>query len=229
MESLWIAFSIALGLAAGQPAVAQDKGKPPLAEAQDERTKEKTPESTGERKNGSGKQAKVDRDDREFMEKAARLGHAELAASKLAATRASSQEVKDFARQMVEDHTRSSRELQALASSKGVKLPASPDRGHAKDLRKLEGLSGAEFDREYMAGAGVKDHDRTVDLFRDAQKDTKDPDVKAFIDKTLPVLQKHHQRAKTVHASVKDGKSSAVGSGKEERKSDRKRSDKDAK
>lgn len=223
MESLWIAFSLALGLAAGQPAVAQDKGKPPLVGAQDERSKEKTPESTGR----EGKQAKVDRDDREFMEKAARLGHAELAASKLAATKASSQQVKDFAKQMVEDHTKSSKELQALASKKGVKLPATPDRGHEKDLKKLEGLSGPEFDREYMAGAGVKDHDRTVDLFRDAQKDTKDADVKAFIDKTLPVLQKHHQMAKTVHAAVKDGKSSAVGSGKE--KSDRKRSDRDAK
>lgn len=226
MESLWIAFSIALGLAAGQPAVAQDKGKPPLVGAQDERTKEKTPESTGERTDRSGKQAKVDRDDREFMEKAARLGHAELAASKLAVTKASSQEVKNFAKQMVDDHTQSGQALQALASKKGVKLPASPDRGHAKDLKKLEGLSGPEFDREYMAGAGVKDHDRTVDLFRDAQKDTKDPDVKAFIDKTLPVLQKHHQMAKTVHASVK-GKSSAVGSGKE--KGDRGRADRDAK
>lgn len=227
MESLWIAFAIAMGLAAGQPAVAQDRGKPPLAQAQDERTKEKTPESTGERT--SGKQAKVDRDDREFMEKAARLGHAELAASKLAASKASSQQVKDFARQMVEDHAKSSKELQALASKKGVKLPASPDRGHTKDLKKLEGLSGPEFDREYMAGAGVKDHDRTVDLFRDAQKDTKDPDVKAFVDKTLPVLQKHHQLAKTVHAAVKDGKSSAVGAGKDDRRSERKRSDKDAK
>lgn len=225
MESLWIAFSIALGLAAGQPAVAQDKGKPPLAGAQDERTKEKTPESTGVRKEGARREAKVDDDDREFMEKAARLGHAEVAASKLAVTKASSQAVKDFAKQMVQDHTKAGKELQALASKKGVKLPASPDRGHEKDLKELEKLSGAEFDREYMAKAGVKDHDRTVDLFRDAKEDTKDPDVKAFIDKTLPVLQKHHQMAKTLHASVKDGKSSAVGAGKGERK----RPDRDAK
>jgi putative membrane protein len=218
MESLWIAFSIALGLAAGQPAVAQDKGKPPLAGAQDERTKEKTPESTGARKEGTRREAKIDDDDREFMEKAARLGHAEVAASKLAVTKASSQGVKDFAKQMVQDHTKAGKELQALASKKGVKLPASPDRGHEKDLKELEKLSGAEFDREYMAKAGVKDHDRTVDLFRDAKEDTKDPDVKAFIDKTLPVLQKHHQMAKTLHASVKEGKSSAVGAGKSERK-----------
>jgi putative membrane protein len=126
---------------------------------------------------------------------------------------------------MVQDHTKAGKELQALASKKGVKLPASPDRGHEKDLKELEKLSGAEFDREYMAKAGVKDHDRTVDLFRDAKEDTKDPDVKAFIDKTLPVLQKHHQMAKTLHASVKDGKSSAVGAGKGERK----RPDRDAK
>ena len=207
METLWIALTLALGLGA-EPAVAaqESRSAQPVSQAQADRAA-----AAAQRKDS--KQGRLDDDDREFMEKAARLGHAELAASKLAASKASSQEVRDFAQQMVKDHTRSSKELQALASSKGVTLPTEPDRSHQRALKKLQGLSGAEFDREYMASAGVKDHDRTVDLFRDAHKDVKDLQVKAYIDKTLPALQKHHQRAKTVHASLKESKSSATGAG----------------
>jgi putative membrane protein len=222
MENLWIALTIALGLASGQPAAAQERkaAQPsPQAENSPARTT-----AAGEQKDRTGtKEAKIDRGDRRFLEKAAELGHAELSASKLAATKASRPEVRDFAKQMVEDHTKAHQELQALASRKGVTLPAGPDGGHEKDLKKLEDLSGARFDREYMAGAGIKDHDRSVDLFRDTQKDTKDPDIKAFIDKTLPVLQKHHQMAKTVHASVKDDRGSAVGAGKDQKKSETKK------
>lgn len=188
MDHLWIATLIALGVATGQPALAQTTPSP-----------------------SATKPSKIDKDDREFMEKAAQLGLAEVEASQLAASKASSQQVRNFAKQMVEDHTKANRELQQIASKKGVKLPTATDDDHQDKLKELKKLSGAKFDEAYMANAGVKDHDRTIDLYEDAQKDVKDPELKAFIARTLPVLKQHHQMAKTVHAAVEKQGSSAVG------------------
>jgi Domain of unknown function (DUF4142) len=43
----------------------------------------------------------------------------------------------------------------------------------------------------------VTDHDKTVSAFEDASSTTKDLSLKAFIDKTLPVLRQHKEH---IHA-----------------------------
>jgi putative membrane protein len=57
--------------------------------------------------------------DREFVQKAVQGGLAELAAGKLASTKASSAEVKRFGAQMVTDHGKANSELANIAKSKG--------------------------------------------------------------------------------------------------------------
>lgn len=195
MEHLWIAFSLAMGLAAGQPATAQD-GK--IAQPQKQAPADKAPVKAG-----------VDRKDQEFIEKAARTGHAEIAAGKLAATKAASEDVRKFAKQMVEHHSKANRELEEIAIEKGVTWPAGPDRGQERDLKKLHVLSGREFDRRYMHESGVEDHEDTVKLFRKAQKDVKDPELKAFFDKTLPTVENHFEMARTIERYIKDWKVSS--------------------
>jgi putative membrane protein len=181
-----------MGLAAGQPATAQE-GK--RAQPQKQAPAAQTPLKAG-----------VDRKDEEFIEKAARNGHAEIAAGKLAATRASSEDVRKFAKQMVEHHSHANRELEEIAIKKGVTWPAGPGKAQEKDLKRLHVLSGREFDRRYMHDSGVEDHEDTVKLFRKAQKDVKDPELKAFFDKTLPTVEQHFEMARTLERSVKDRK-----------------------
>jgi putative membrane protein len=66
---------------------------------------------------------------------------------------------------------------------------------------KLAKLSGAEFDREYMA-LMVEDHDKDVAAFLDESKDGSAPDIKSFAAKTLPTLQEHQRMAKEIKAKL---------------------------
>ena len=130
------------------------------------------------------------------MLRAAQAGHAEVATGNVASTQASSDAVKQFGSQMIKDHTSANDELKKIAESKGVPLPDGPDSAHQKALAKLKAMSGAQFDRQYIADAGVKDHTSAQKLFADASKSAKDPDVKAFAQKTLPVITHHLEMAR---------------------------------
>src|SRR5215213_2491011 len=54
-------------------------------------------------------------------------------------------------------------ELKALAGKHNASLPTSPDGEHQAMLNQLKQMSGADFDRTYVA-AMVKDHEATVQL-----------------------------------------------------------------
>ena len=153
----------------------------------------------------SGAAAALDRSDRKFVEEAAAGGMAEVELGKLAEQKATSDQVKQFGARMVEDHGKANDELKELAQSKGLSVPAAPDKSHQKDLDKLSKLSGAQFDREYMAHM-LSDHRKDVSEFKKMSESAKDSDVKAFAGKTLPTLQEHLKMAQSVNDSVKSMK-----------------------
>jgi len=136
-------------------------------------------------------------DDAEFAVEAANGGMAEVALSKIAEEKATDPKVKEFAKQMVTDHTKANNELKALAASKNITLPSAPNEEKQKAAADLGGKSGSDFDKAYISQM-KKDHDKTVKLFEDAQKDVKDAELKAFIDKTLPVIKAHAEHVKSL-------------------------------
>jgi len=136
-----------------------------------------------------------------FWTKAAASGLAEVELGKLAAQKAQNPEVKKFAQMMVTDHTRANEELKALAAKKGVVLPTSLASSHQSMLEKLQGLSGAEFDKAYVEGQ-VDDHETAVDLMDD-NDDNSDADIKAFAAKTLPVVKSHLEMIKGIQGKIK--------------------------
>jgi putative membrane protein len=132
----------------------------------------------------------------------ARGNMAEIEASNLALQHAQNEQVRQFAQQMVTDHTAAGNELQSVASSKNLTLPAAITDKQKSDMTKLGGLSGADFDREYMKMM-VKDHDRMAKLLaREAERNT-DADVKAFATKTLPIVQSHLTTARSISDTLK--------------------------
>ena len=143
--------------------------------------------------------------DRKFVEKASVGGLAEVELGKLAQQRASSEQVKQFATRMVEDHTKANDELKAIAGTKGVQLPKNLAKGHQKEMAMLGRRSGSEFDREYMSHM-VSDHMKDISVFESQAKSGKDADLKAFATKTLPTLQEHLKLAKNVQDTVKSSK-----------------------
>jgi putative membrane protein len=148
----------------------------------------------------------LDKNDEEFMVKAANGGLMEVAAGKLAQEKASSKEVKEFGNHMMTDHQKSNEELKQLAQGKKVMLPDSMDNNAKDKIEKLSKKTGKEFDKAYMDEM-VSDHKKDVNEFEDASKNAKDPEVKAFAEKTLPTLQMHLGMAqKTDSVLKKSGK-----------------------
>src|SRR5207248_1514474 len=105
-----------------------------------------------------------------------------------------STEVKQFARKMVEDHSKANMELKQLAEKKNLALPTKIDATHQVVYDKLVKLEGAAFDKEYMH-AMAADHDDAVKLFKEQSRSGTDPELKSFAMKTLPIIEKHDDMA----------------------------------
>jgi len=156
-------------------------------------------------------------DDAEFMVKAASGGLLEVELGRMVMQKASSQQVKDFGKMMVEDHTKSNQELKALAAQKNITIPTAVGEEHQEHINQLAGKSGTEFDEEYMQ-LMTKDHQEDIDHFSEAAQEAQDADIKAFAAKSLPVLRHHLQMAEQMEGMAKNNHrsgSSAAGQAKE--------------
>lgn len=139
--------------------------------------------------------------DKSFLEDAAQGGNTEVAGSKLALEKSKNADVKAFATQMIKDHTAVGEALAALAKSKGYTPPTEPSLMQKGELKALD-VTDDSFDSMYARRIGVAAHESTIKLFEKAAKDAKDPDIKAFAQKTLPSLQSHLEMAKALQAKV---------------------------
>jgi len=217
MVSLLIAAVLVLNTLVG----AQDKRNPNLQGT----TKEKTDKSSMSHHDMT-KSSTLSSSDQKFVIEAAHGGMMEVELGRLATQKAASDDVKQFGQRMVDDHSKAYEELVTLASSKGIMLPKpgehhmSGDSGtdaahhglmgkehdkmmkeHHKLMSKLNGLSGAEFDREYMK-LMVEDHTKDVAGFEKEAAHGDDADVKAWAGNKLPTLKEHLQMARDINMKV---------------------------
>lgn len=156
-----------------------------------------------------GADSKVAEQDRELMREIAQANLAEIATGGLAQTRAQSEEVKNFAQKMVDDHSKAQEELVLLAQDKGVDLPQELDAKHQATLKEMEGLKGQQFDAAYLEQVGVKDHRQTHSKLESGMKKAQDPELQAYIEKTEPVIAEHLKMAQTM--TEKQSSDSSVG------------------
>jgi putative membrane protein len=154
---------------------------------------------------GSGKAQALSAEEQQFVKKAAAGGLAEVKLSELADSRASDPKVKDFAKQMVTDHTQANNELKPIAESHKIPVPTRLQGEQEVAYKHLEKLSGAKFDAAYIQ-IMVSDHDKTVSAFEEASSKLKDPTLKAFVDKTLPVLRQHKEHIHEIESKTSPGK-----------------------
>lgn len=122
----------------------------------------------------------------------------EIESSKLAAQKGDDA-TKAFANHMVTDHTKTSTELKALVTSGKVQaeLPAQIDSSHQSKLEKLQGLTGADFNKQYQSDQ-VDAHKEAISLFERYSKGGEIQDLKAWAATTLPTLRGHLQMAENL-------------------------------
>lgn len=123
----------------------------------------------------------------------------EIAAGLLAAKKAKSDTVRQYAQQMVEDHREILDQGKALASARQLPLPKGPDLKHQEAMRKLEVLKDEEFDRAYMEQM-VQGHASTLQLLHRAASEAKDPALRNHAREAQPHIQAHLDIAKRIAA-----------------------------
>jgi putative membrane protein len=105
---------------------------------------------------------------------------AEIQTGRLAVSQGASESVRQFGQRMIDDHTRTSRQLMQMASTAGFTPPPTLDAKHQAAAAKLARLTGAEFDRAYMKQM-VKDHQEAVSLYQRQSTRGTMPDLRSFL------------------------------------------------
>ena len=133
----------------------------------------------------------------------------DIEAGKLAASRATSDEVKSFAKLMVTDHTGVNKSATDLAAKLKVKtqdnatsqsLKADGD----KSLAHLKTLKGAAFDKAYI-DREVTYHQQVIDaLDKTLIPGATNDELKALLVKVRPAFVAHLEHAKRLQASQKN-------------------------
>jgi putative membrane protein len=130
---------------------------------------------------------------------------AEIETSRLATTQARSAQVKEIARQLVTDHTKSRSELEALAKQKGIDvLP--PEGGSTRQdtigVLALKGLKGAAFDSAFVQ-AQIKVHQENLDAIQNQLlPSAQDEELRQYLEKTQADMQKHLAKLQQIQGQL---------------------------
>ena len=146
----------------------------------------------------AGLRTPVRLDDQKFAKEAALGGLVEVELGKLAAQKASRDDIKQFARKMIVDHAQTNELLMQVARKVDITMPAELDSKHQSRVDKLSKLSGEDFDKAYMQDQ-LKDRQAQVRDFRAESQAGEDPTLKAFASYMLPKLQEDLKLAKSLN------------------------------
>jgi putative membrane protein len=127
--------------------------------------------------------------DKDFVAKVSQGGAYEVAASKVAAERATAPDVKDIALTEIHDHDGVNARLKQIASATGVSIAPSLNAEFQQRLAKLRAVSGADFDAAYITDM-EKIHDGDEKLFAQEARDGSEP-YRLFAHQTDLIVKRH--------------------------------------
>lgn len=131
--------------------------------------------------------------DQAFVAKALEGGAAEVELGQLAEQKSQSNDVKQFAAKMVSEHQQmDDKWFKPVAKQIGASEPKGPSKKDKKLIEKLQGLSGQQFDNEYIQTM-VKDHRQDLKDFQNEAQMAQDPNVKQIAQQGADLTQKHLQ------------------------------------
>jgi putative membrane protein len=132
----------------------------------------------------------------DFVKEVAASDTFEIESSKLAQEKTQGP-VKDFATQMITDHTKTSSDLSSQAKTMNITLSTTLDSSLQNSLDKLRTLSGADFEKQYLDDQ-VSAHKDAISLFERYGKGGDSAQLKAWAVSTLPTLQHHLEMAQNL-------------------------------
>lgn len=127
-----------------------------------------------------------------FIERA-RAGNAfEIESSKLALEKATQPALKNFARSMIDDHSKAEQRLTSVATDIGQRGDANVtmEPRQRRNIDALQAATGAEFDKLY-AKQQLEAHQMSVQLYESYSESGTEERLRDFARETLPILQGH--------------------------------------
>ena len=140
---------------------------------------------------------------------------ADSATGSVAASKGTDRDVREYGQMMVAEHHELRVAGRSVADS-GAITPAIPanDPGEANLTAAMASLEqtakGAAFDRAYIEQA-VRMHEEALGTARNALQSTRDPRVKALVEKAIPVIQRHLDRAQEIQLKIGADTTAATG------------------
>ena len=126
----------------------------------------------------------------QFLVNAAEVSIEEIQLGQLAQQKSTKPDIQALGEMMVTGHKKSLAEVTALAKKKGISIPVSATDDAKAAYDKLNNKSGSYFDKDY-SDKMVKGHKETIEKFEKYIKDSNDPEIKAWAEKTLVDLKMH--------------------------------------
>ncbi len=133
--------------------------------------------------------------DQKFVDFAAQTDMMEAHLAQMAQDQAEAQGVKDYAQMLNSDHTKDYQQLTDAATKAGLTVPKGLNAEHDRKIAPFEKLKKTAFDHKYMMTM-VEGHEQAIAQYKREANDGQNPDIKAYANTALPVLQKHLDGAK---------------------------------
>ncbi len=145
--------------------------------------------------------------DRHFLSKLHNSNRTEVELGKLTAERSNSDEIKEFGKKMIKDHSNADRKVLRTAKKEGFALqtpfvPSTPEEQAAVDqskheLEKLASLRGSEFDVEFKK-AMIDSHQKNIESLTEAMPKLKSKRTQELARTLLPIIKGHESHAEAL-------------------------------
>lgn len=166
---------------------------------------------TGGAGTGSMEANNEPRNDSEIMTLVAQSNDIEVSSSQLALRNASHAQVKQYAQQMISEHTAMQKQGAQIGKALGVEGTGSDStqsKEHAMhdQIGDLQDKKGADFDKAYM-DLQVQAHQKTLEDLRNFQNKAQNAELKTMITNAIPKVEAHLQKAQQLQQTVANARS----------------------
>lgn len=139
--------------------------------------------------------------DEDYLNDRVRTLMVDVQAAQLASKKASTELVRAFAYRMVTDHGRALDNLRQLAAARKLQLPTAPPERESRKLEKIAGLTGTEFDVQFMKRA-IQQHKAGIKADRKRMYGTEDAQLRALASQSHDTETAHLALANRALASI---------------------------
>jgi putative membrane protein len=136
-----------------------------------------------------------------FISKGMEGDQSEIQMGQLAEQKSQSNDVKQLAQKLVNDHTQMDEKwFKPLAKQMNLSEPNGPSKKDKKMAEKMQALSGADFDTQYLTMM-LKDHKKDLKEFQDEAQSAQDPNLQQVAKQGANVISQHLQLIEQVAKS----------------------------